>query len=244
MALKKVGIVGGVSWRSTLEYYAGICGQFEKRKVYGDLSNPEIAIESLDLNKAVSFLGSDGDESSWEFFDAYHRDALLRLQASGAQISLIASNTPHHRFDSIVRGTAIPVINIFDVTAQECARRQIESVLILGSGATMSSDVVRARFAAHGVDARGPGNPELRSECIRFIEMLQWGNSTQLIEPISLLAGEAYGQSFRGQPTVCLSCTELPLAFPDHRHCGVFTSNDIQYLNSTALHIEALLAAI
>lgn len=53
---------------------------------------PEISIESLDLAKAISYLGSDNDES-WSRFDNYHRSALQRLEASGVDFALIASNT-------------------------------------------------------------------------------------------------------------------------------------------------------
>jgi aspartate/glutamate racemase len=61
----------------------------------------------------------DGDEASWVQFDGYHRAALHRLEASGADCALIASNTPHHRFASIVRGIGIPVLSIFTATAKE-----------------------------------------------------------------------------------------------------------------------------
>jgi len=113
--VKKIGIVGGVAWRSTVDYYAEICRRSEPQ-------TPEISIESLDLNKAVSYLGVDGDEESWRRFDDYHRAALQCLEASGADFALMASNTPHHRFASIVRGIGIPVISIFDVVAKESAR--------------------------------------------------------------------------------------------------------------------------
>jgi hypothetical protein len=63
-----------------------------------------MSIESLDLNQAVSYIGGDGDEDSWSKFDDYHRAALQRLESSGADFALMASNTPHHRFASIVRG--------------------------------------------------------------------------------------------------------------------------------------------
>jgi aspartate racemase len=79
---------------------------------------PEIGIESLDLAKAVAYLGSDDDEDSWTQFDDYHRAALRRLEASGAEVALVASNTPHHRFDALVRGIQIPVISPDDAITQ------------------------------------------------------------------------------------------------------------------------------
>jgi aspartate racemase len=114
--MKKIGIVGGVAWRSTVDYYSEICRRSKRwylaRQPRGVPATPEMSIESLDLDKAVSYLGIDGDEESWKQFDDYHRAALQRLEASGAEFPLMASNTPHHRFASIVRGTGIPVIEI------------------------------------------------------------------------------------------------------------------------------------
>jgi aspartate racemase len=93
-----------------------------------------MSIESLDLNRAFSYIGTIGDEESWEKFDAYHRDALRRLEASGADFAIIASNTPHHRFGAITSGIRMPVISIFEAVAKECACAGIEQVLVLGHG--------------------------------------------------------------------------------------------------------------
>jgi aspartate racemase len=114
--MKKIDIVGGVGWLSTVEYYSEICRRYEEqhlaRNLRGISLTAEMTIESLDLNRAISYLGSDGDEESWSEFDDYHRAALRRLEGSGCDFAIIASNTPHHRFDAIVRGIEIPVINI------------------------------------------------------------------------------------------------------------------------------------
>ena len=104
--MKKIGIVGGVAWPSTVEYYSQICRRCEQWHVSNNLpsvpSTPEMSIESLDINKAASYLGVDGDEESWSGFDNYHRTALARLEAAGVDFALMASNTPHHRFHSIL----------------------------------------------------------------------------------------------------------------------------------------------
>ena len=95
--MKKIGVVGGVAWRSTVDYYSEICRRSEQwhvsRNLQGVPSTPEMSIESLDLHKAVSYLGSDDDddEESWLQFDDYHRAALRRLEASGADFALMAS---------------------------------------------------------------------------------------------------------------------------------------------------------
>ncbi|HEX3685416.1 MAG TPA: hypothetical protein VHU83_22975 [Bryobacteraceae bacterium] len=95
--MKKIGIVGGVAWPSTVDYYTAICQRSEQRHLVNHLqgapSTPEMTIECLNLSKAVSYLGIDGDEESWSQFDDYHRAALRRLEASGAEFALMASNT-------------------------------------------------------------------------------------------------------------------------------------------------------
>src|SRR5580700_4462748 len=105
--MKKIGIVGGIGWQSTVDYYTDLCHRSERQSLAANPSRapstPEMSIESLDIQKAISYLGSDDDEASWAEFDEYHRVALLRLAASGADFALLASNTPHHRFATIVR---------------------------------------------------------------------------------------------------------------------------------------------
>ncbi|HEV2668073.1 MAG TPA: hypothetical protein VG324_24365 [Blastocatellia bacterium] len=70
--MKKIGIVGGVAWPSTVDYYLEICRRCERwhlaRNPQCVPSTPEMSIESLDLNKAVSYLGNDDDEESWSRF--------------------------------------------------------------------------------------------------------------------------------------------------------------------------------
>jgi aspartate racemase len=142
-SMKKMGIVGGVGWRFTVDYYSEVCRRSEEwhlaRNPQTVPSIPEVSIESLDLNKAVSYLGTDDDDESWRQFDDYHRAALQRLEASGADFALMASNTPHHRFADIVHGIGIPVISIFDEVARESARIGAREVLILGTPVTMRS---------------------------------------------------------------------------------------------------------
>src|SRR5229473_3750060 len=177
--MKKIGIVGGVAWLSTVDYYTEICRRSERwhvaRGAPGVPSTPEMSIESLDHNKAVSYLGIDGDEESWSLFDDYHRGALQRLEASGVDFALMASNTPHDRYASIVRGIGILVINIFEVVAKESARIGASEVLIPGTTQTMRSVRFRDEFAKYGIEATGPGDETARTVTGELIAELQLG---------------------------------------------------------------------
>jgi aspartate racemase len=241
--MKKIGIVGGVGWLSTVDYYTEICRRSERQSVVEDrnhpLSTPEMSIESLDLSKAASLIGVDRDDESWSRFDEYHRSALRRLEASGADFALIASNTPHHRFDSIVRGIGIPVLSIYEAVAKECARLEAEQVLILGTAVTMGSLEFRKRFAERGIEAAGPRDEAARALTADLIAELQGGESEGAARQIGRIARTSFPRQLAGRPIVCLACTELPLAFPEWKTLESFVVDGITYVNSSAVHITA-----
>lgn len=242
--MKKIGIVGGVAWRSTAEYYAEICRRAEEihlaRKRPGPPASPEMAIESLDLNTAFAAIGNDEDESSWSRFDEYHRAALLRLERSGAEIALIASNTPHHRFREITRGVRIPVVSILAATAAEAARLRVRRLLILGTALTMRSPRFRRDFLKNGIEAAGPADESARATILDLIAALQRGHDEGAAERLTAVARTAFTGQFRGSPAVCLACTELPLAFPEFRTQPSFINGGITWINTSAAHIAAV----
>lgn len=241
--MKKIGIVGGVGWLSTIDYYTGICRRSERRDAAGNRdgprSTPEMSIESLDLSKAASYIGVDGDDASWSRFDEYHRTALQRLEGSGADFALIASNTPHHRFEAIARGIGIPVIHIWEEAAKECARLGAKQVLILGTAVTMRSLEFRLRFAARGVEAAGPQEDAARTLTAGLIAELQTGKTEGAADRIGRIARTSFERQFTGLPVVCLACTELPLAFPERKTLESFSVEGVTYVNSSAVHIGA-----
>jgi len=241
--MKKIGIVGGVSWRSTVDYYSEICLHAEQRQLvpesHPSITMPEISIESLDHNKAVSYLGSDEDEVSWLQFDNYHRQALQRLERSGTDFALIASNTPHHRFDSIVRGIGIPVINIFDAVANVSARLGARQVLILGTSVTMKSTKLRAAFERHGIIAARPEQETAEQMTTELIADLGVGKIEGAQERVDNIVRTSIHHASATPPAVCLACTELPLAFEQAKTLSTFQYAGIWYINSSMVHVEA-----
>jgi aspartate racemase len=225
-----------------VDYYAELCHRAEEQCLAADArrvpSLPEMSIESLDMHKAISYLGAEGDEASWVPFDEYHRAALLRLTASGADFALLASNTPHHRFDTIVRGVGIPVIDLHAVIAQRCARADARRVLVLGTTFTMESQRLRNAFAQAGVDAAAPQDAVARAELAQVIAEVLRNRLAGAAERIARIARTAIARSAAPQ-TVCLACTELLLAFPEHRRTAIFEVDGVRYANASALHMDA-----
>jgi aspartate racemase len=241
--MKKIGIVGGVAWPSTVDYYSEICKRSEGWHVARNPqcvpSTPEMSIESLDFNKAVSYLGNDDDEESWSRFDDYHRTALKRLEENGVDFAFIASNTPHHRLASIVHGIRIPVISIFEVVAKESARLGVREVLVLGTALTMGSKRLREEFAKRRVEAACPQDGAARAMTIELIRELQLGKVEGAADLLGRIVKTSSNDGSRVRPTVCLACTELPLAFPAHKMLTTFEYDGVMYINSTAAHIDA-----
>jgi aspartate racemase len=250
-AMKKIGMVGGIGWRSTVEYYAEICRRSEEahaaRGGTGMAPTPEMAIESLSLEKSFALLGRDEDEASWAEFDEYHRAALKRLEAGGAEVAVLAANTPHHRLQSIVRGVGIPVVSILDAAAREAsrvgARIGTRKALILGTALVMRSAQVRKAFVKQGLDATGPAHEAERAATLQLIAELQSGQTEGMAERVVSLARTAFAGQFRGTPMVVLACTELPLAFPEMRSRASFEAGGVVYINTTAAHVDALMEA-
>lgn len=249
MAVKKIGIVGGMGWRATMDYYAEICRRTEEhhiaRGIAGPPSSPEMSIESLDLARALSWLGRDDDEGSWARFDDYHRAALRRLEAAGVEVALIASNTPHHRFREIVRGVGIPVVSIVEAAAKEAARVSARNgtrhLLLLGTALTMTSPKFRNEFAKQGIEAAGPAGDAERAATLEIIDELQHGHIQGMAERLGALARKAFTGQFRGSPLVSLACTDLPVAFPEMRSRASFEEAGVVYINTTAAHVDAVM---
>jgi aspartate racemase len=151
----------------------------------------------------------------------------------------MASNSPHHRFESIVRDIGIPVISILEAVAKESVRIEASEVLILGTELTMRSIRFRAEFAKHGIEAAGPHDDATRAVMAGLVAELQLGKLEGAAERLGRIAKTAFERQFRAQPVVWLACTELPSAFPEQKTLPTFEHDGVLYINSAAVHINA-----
>lgn len=241
--MKKLGIVGGVAWPSTVDYYRAICRLSVEHhrglNVSGPSPTPEMSIESLNLDKSYGLRGGDiSDDRSWARYDAYFRDALLRLEKSGAQIAIIASNTPHNRFDAITDGITIPVLNIFHAVAEHCQSLGLKELLILGTAPTMDSPKFAEALRQFGIEGWAPSEQADRSEVVKLIGELQAESDNDAQRRIAEVVARS---TFSGAhtPTACLACTELPLAFKEIERSTEVLVNGVLYVNTTVVHAKA-----
>lgn len=252
--MKKIGIVGGVAWASTVEIYQALCKLAQARAhateqglgPTGAPQMPEFSIESLNIARSQGLRGVEGDEASWAGFDAYFRAALLRLQASGADFALIASNTPHNRFEAITAGLSLPVLNLFELVAVQAETMGLRRLLILGTEPTLQGRALPAALARRGIEACVPAVGSAgRAALVPLILGLQaQAQAEAATAQIRALALQALGDTALAPDTaVCLACTELPLAFPAHLEASAFEAAGLRYLNTTRILAHAAFAA-
>ena len=105
----------------------------------------------------------------------------------------------------------------------------------------MESAKIREGFERHGIRAAGPQDGSVRRATISLISELQLGQVDGAAEQVAQLAESSLVPRFNSHPTVCLACTELPLAFPEQRMVAVFEHGRIHYINTSAAHIDAAL---
>ncbi|NHJ88099.1 MAG: hypothetical protein FK734_21720 [Asgard group archaeon] len=110
--MKKIGIIGGLSAQSTIEYYRIIVEEYNKIK--GGVSSPELIIDSLDLQKISEYMKND----DWDNVLEELVESAIRLIFGKAEIIILATNTPHKVFDRLVPRVAVPMISIMEATVE------------------------------------------------------------------------------------------------------------------------------
>lgn len=247
---RKLGLVGGVAWPSTVDIYRAVCQMAQAHHDTlpadgrgGPAVMPEWVIESVDVNQSFHRRGREGDESSWAAYEAYFGEALARLQAAGAEFGLIASNTPHNRFDGITRGLQMPVLNIFDEVAAHCAKAGLRHVLVLGTAPTLAAPHFPRKLAALGITAHVPPDEAARAQLFQMILDLQAGTAQDARHHMARLADSAWADlGLAGEEGlgVALSCTELPLAFDEaERGLPAFDWGGHTWINTTMVLAKA-----
>ncbi len=241
--MKKIGILGGLAWPSTIEYYRAICQLSQEhhagRGLQGPSPMPEMCIESVNINYSFNRRGRFGDEDSWREYDEYFNAALKRLENNGVDFAIIACNTLHNRYDSITKGLTIPVLSIFGAVAETCGRNGIDAFLLLGTEPTMNSGIFSDYLKGRGIHAFVPPNDLLKAELADLTSELFEGQNENGGARLDRIVRSSYEGRDNKEKIVCLACTELPLAFEGKEQHETFEENGVLYLNTAIIHANA-----
>lgn len=202
--MKTIGLIGGMSWESTLEYYRIINQELRKR--LGGLHSAKILMYSVDFGE-VEPLMRVGD---WDKIGDQVAQIAKRLESAGADCVLICTNTVHKVADRIEQAIGVPFIHIADAAGEEIVRRGLKNVGLLGTRYTMEEDFYGSRLNKRfGLSILVPAEGErvLVNQVI-FDELCQGviaqSSRKRFQEIIAELAS-------RGAEGIVLGCTEIPL---------------------------------
>lgn len=160
--MKTIGLLGGMSWESSLHYYR-LVNELVKARL-GGLHSARCLLASVDFAEIEPLQRAD----RWDDAGALLHRAAAGLERAGADVLLICANTMHKVADQVTRGLAIPLLHIADVTAAQVRAAGLRRVALLGTRYVMEQAFYRERLAGQGLEVRVPG-PAERAEVNRVI---------------------------------------------------------------------------
>lgn len=148
--MKTIGFLGGMSWESTAEYYR-LANELVRERL-GGLHSADCVIRSVDF-APIEALQAAGD---WKAAGAELAGEALALQAAGAELIVLCTNTMHKVAGAIEAAISVPFVHIADVTASAVVDAGLSRVGLLATAFTMEQDFYRDRLASQGVTAVVP----------------------------------------------------------------------------------------
>lgn len=202
--MKTLGLIGGMSWESTVPYYRLINERIQQR--LGGLHSAKLILHSVDFHD-IEQLQSQGE---WAQAAQQLSDIAIGLRQAGAEAIVICTNTMHKVADEVESASQLPVLHIADATADSLKQRGMTCVGLLGTRYTMEQDFYRGRLQEHhGIDVIIP-QPDQRDEINRVIyhELCRGELRDSSREAFRIIIDRLAQQGAEG---VILGCTEIPL---------------------------------
>jgi len=223
---KKIGILGGMSPESTIEYYQHITHKYTER--FGDYGYPEIIIYSVSFQPYIDWPYS----SRWDLVAEGLGEAAKKLEAAGADFIVIATNTMHLVVKEVQSQINIPILSLLDVVAASIEAKGLQTIGLLGTAFTMSKTFYHEALQPRGIQVITPEADEQKYINEVIYKELVAGkivpeSRTGYLEIIDQMAK-------RGAQGMILGCTEIPLLVkqPD---------TPVPLFDTTILHAEAAL---
>lgn len=227
--MKTIGLIGGMSWESTLEYYR-IINETVKEKL-GGFHSGKIVMDSVDFAE-IEALQHRGE---WDRTAVMLTEAARHVEAAGADLALICTNTMHKVFDAVQAGVRIPLLHIVDVTGREIRARGLARVGLLGTRFTMEQEFYKGKLASdYGLEVLIPGEEDRRTiHAILYNELCLGQIKDASKEAFKGIIGRLETGGAQG---VVLGCTEIPLVVKQADYA-------LPLFDTTELHAKAAVAA-
>jgi aspartate racemase len=227
--VRKVGLLGGMSWESTAEYYRLL--NEGVRAALGGLHSARLVLASVDFAEVERMQAEERWDEAGELLAAEARG----LEAAGAELVLLCTNTMHKVADTVAAAIGVPLLHLADATADAVAAAGLTTVGLLGTAFTMEQDFYRGRLASRGLTVLVPdaGDRSLVHGVIYdelCVGVVRDASRDAVREVVERLAD-------RGARGVVLGCTELELLLPPG------SLGALRLFPTTRLHVAAALDA-
>lgn len=219
--MKRLGLVGGISWVSTIDYYRYINEGINAE--LGGLQFADCLMYSINFGAL--------QERGWNHSLPMLLDACQRLQAGGAEGIVLCANTAHLHADMIRAEIPLPLIHIVDATVVEVQRRELKTVGVLGTKFTMESDLYGKGLRDAGIEALVPDRQESRDRIQQTLKE-ELGRNVFREETKAFYLQEMIELRERGAEGILMACTEIPLLI----HQDNF---DRPLFDTTRIHAQA-----
>lgn len=222
--MKTIGLIGGTTWHSTIDYYKLINEEVNRR--LGGHSTARIIINSVNFQVLIDF----NNTNDWSGVEKYIGGLAIDLEKAGAECLLLGANTLHKVAEDIEAKLSIPIIHIAKETAKIIREQGLKKVALLGTKTTMTSDFYKNILSENGIEmiipdendmniinnsiyeefSKGIFSDEMKSEYLRIIEKLKKRKAEGII----------------------LGCTEIPILIKAE-------DSDLPLFNTTEIHVNA-----
>jgi aspartate racemase len=222
--MRKMGLIGGMSWYSTELYYARINKQVLKRT--SGSCNAPMLIESLnfcDIAKANS-------EQDWDHVANILIESAQRLEKSGASAILIGANSMHKVYDRVAQSVTIPILHIADAVGEKMKTDGVQSAALLGTANVMAENWYRQRLVKHGVTLMPAEMDDVKDlDRIIYDELMLGQVKRESERTLKTIITEIDQEGIKA---VVLGCTELCMIVDTK-------ANVLPIYDSTEIHADA-----
>lgn len=222
--MKKLGLIGGISWVSTIDYYRLINKGINEK--LGDLNFAECIIYSFNYQD----IKNNNDNGAWDKTLQMLSDAAMGMKGAGAEAIVLCANTMHKVADELEQKVQLPVIHIATVTADTIVTQGLTKVGLLGTKFTMEQPFFRDKLTDRGIDIVIPEDKD--RDFIHYTIFEELGRNILKPETKDFYIDVINKLVARGAQGIILGCTEIPLLISS-------ADIDIPLFDTTVIHSKA-----
>ena len=223
MNLKTIGLLGGMSWESTVTYYK-IINETVKEKL-GGLHSAKCILYSVDFQEIEECQANGNWEKSGEILG----EAAYNLEKAGADFIVICTNTMHKVVNQIKEKISVPILHIAEMTAEKILEKGLKNIALLGTKYTMEQDFYKSKLIEKGINVIIPDKNDIETiNEVIYDELclgtINFNSKKKFLEIVDKLRS-------KGAEGIILGCTEIGLLIKNE-------DTDVPLFDTAIIHAE------